>query len=304
MRLPRTAAGPEPSNQSLAWSNRGDASRHRATWRRQGIGSRSSADDPDAGIGYPLAMTAPIPVSIHGIRGRMGQALRRVAAERDECWIVAALDRDGNSVPVAMPDSRPLPKARVLIDFSHADAFDRALEHALSERIAFVSGTTGLDRSRRAGLERAAATIPLLWSANFSLGIAVLTKLARDAARALPDWQCEILEAHHRHKADAPSGTALALGRAVAEARGVDFDAVARTDRNGPRGAHEIGFASLRAGDIVGEHAVWLAATGERIELVHRAGDRDLFARGALAAAAWLVDRAPGAYTLDDVLKP
>jgi 4-hydroxy-tetrahydrodipicolinate reductase len=247
-------------------------------------------------------MSAPIPVSIHGFTGRMGQALVRAAAERDDVRVVASLDRDGNEVPAATRDSKPLPAVRVLIDFSHADAFDRALDHALSGRIAFVSGTTGLDRSQRAKLERAGATIPVLWSANFSLGVAVLTRLVREAARALPDWQCEILEAHHRHKRDAPSGTALALGRAVAEARDIDFDAVARTDRNGARSTHDIGIASLRAGDTVGEHSVWFAATGERIELAHRATDRDIFARGALAAAAWLAGQKPGIHTLDGLL--
>lgn len=246
-------------------------------------------------------MSNPLPICIHGIDGRMGQAVLGIASTRDDIAVVASLGREGKEVPCASGSDTA---ARVLIDFSHADAFHAALDHALGKRIAFVSGTTGLDAGQHARMAAAARDIPVLWSANFSLGIAILSRLVRSAAHALPDWQCEILEAHHRHKRDAPSGTALALGRAVAEARGTDFDAVARTDRNGARGTHDIGFATLRAGDIVGEHEVWFAAEGERIELAHRATDRDIFARGALAAAAWLVDRPPGAYILDDMLEP
>ena len=153
-------------------------------------------------------------------------------------------------------------------------------------------------------MKKAAATIPVLWSANFSLGIAVLARLSREAARALAAWDCEIAEAHHRNKKDAPSGTALALGRAIADARGVEFDRVAEPDRiTTPRGdASSIGFAVSRFGDTVGEHTVVFAAAGERIELVHRATDRDIFARGALRAAAWIADRPAGLHVLGDVL--
>lgn len=239
-------------------------------------------------------MSEPIPVSIHGIAGRMGQALVRVAAEANSgARIVAALGRDARQVPYGSDGAAA--ESRVLIDFSHADGFDAALDHALGTGIAFVSGTTGLDGAQQARLEAAAAKIPVLWSANFSLGVAILSRLVSSAARALPKWQCEILEAHHRHKRDAPSGTALALGRAVADARGTDFSAAMCVDGNGVRSEHDIGFASLRAGDVVGEHSVWFATTGERIELAHRATDRDIFARGALAAAVWLADQTPGA---------
>jgi len=143
--------------------------------------------------------------------------------------------------------------------------------------------------------------IPVLWAANFSFGVAVLAHLVERAATLLPDWDCEIFEAHHRHKRDAPSGTALMLGRAVASARGRDEDA-ASTDRSGERRPGTTGYAVVRAGDIVGEHAVWFAGASERIELAHRAGDRDLFARGALVAAEWLARRAAGRYTISDVL--
>ena len=145
----------------------------------------------------------------------------------------------------------------------------------------------------------------MLWSANFSLGVALLSRLVAEAARALPQWDCEIAETHHSHKQDAPSGTALALGREVAAARGQAFDAVARlsrSDMQAPRDPGEIGFAVTRAGDIVGEHTVLFATAGERIELSHRATDRTIFARGAVAAARWIASRPAGRYALMDVL--
>lgn len=198
------------------------------------------------------------------------------------------------------------PALDVVIDFSTPAGFDAALVHCSAHGVAFVSGTTGLDAAQRERLDAAAKTIPVLHAANFSLGVAVLTRLLRDAARALPDWDLEIVEAHHARKVDAPSGTALALGRAVAEARGQDFDDVAAFGRHGRTGVRKtgtIGFASLRAGDIVGEHTAFLVGHDERIELAHRAFDNAIFARGALAAAAWLAGQPPGAYALEDVLR-
>ncbi|MEP7044691.1 MAG: 4-hydroxy-tetrahydrodipicolinate reductase [Dokdonella sp.] len=260
-------------------------------------------------------MDIPIPVAVHGAAGRMGQSILEALRTRDDLQLVAALVRPGQQekTPASLQDSRidccdDLPASvapAVLIDFSVAAAFDRALAMALQRHIAFVSGTTGLDAHQRAALECAATSIPVLWSANFSLGVAVLTRLVGEAARALPQWDCEIAEAHHERKQDAPSGTALALGREVAAARGVDFDAVAqrsRVERHIVRVTGEIGFAVTRAGDIVGEHTVLFATSGERIELVHRATDRGIFARGAVTAAAWIAGRPPGRYTLHDVV--
>jgi 4-hydroxy-tetrahydrodipicolinate reductase len=146
----------------------------------------------------------------------------------------------------------------------------------------------------------------VLTAANFSVGVNVLLSLVATAAAALgPEYEVEIVEAHHRRKEDAPSGTALALGRAVAGARGVELDAVRRDGRSGRPGARpagEIGFHALRGGSIVGEHQVWLIGEMDRLELVHRAADRALFAEGALRAAAWLAGRAPGRYSMRDVL--
>jgi 4-hydroxy-tetrahydrodipicolinate reductase len=254
-------------------------------------------------------MSSPIPIAIHGAAGRMGREIVRLAHDDARVEIVAALvksktdaaDIDGIAFTTSL-DANASPS--VLIDISAADAFDVALDLARSRRIALVSGTTGLSPKQHDALRAAATTIPVLWSANFSLGIAVLTRLARDAARALESWDCEIAEAHHRNKKDAPSGTALSLGRAIADARGVAFDDVAERDRaSTPRThAESIGFAVTRAGDIVGEHTVTLAGEGERIELTHRATDRAIFARGAIEAAVWLAAQRPGTYALADVL--
>jgi 4-hydroxy-tetrahydrodipicolinate reductase len=271
-------------------------------------------------------MNPIVPIAVYGAAGRMGQAVLRLALEEPRVAVVAAIVKAGSAnaggswrdtlgdgardlAYSAHLDAAVAPA--VLVDFSAADAFDDALAIALARRIAFVSGTTGLSAQQDAALREAAKTIPVLWSANFSIGVAVLDRLVREAARVLSDWDCEIAESHHRHKKDAPSGTALALGRAVAEARGVDFERATQGERAAPRArdasatadaSSMIGFASVRAGDIVGEHTVLFAGAGERIELTHRATDRTIFARGALRAAAWIAARRPGFHTLADVL--
>ena len=267
-------------------------------------------------------MNPSVSIAVYGASGRMGQAILRLAVRDPRTSVVAAIvkaDSGLRSQPLhgtlgaeagALEYSTSIDAAAapaVLIDFSSAQAFDEALAIALARKIAFVSGTTGLASAQRAAMENAAATIPVLWSANFSIGVAVLTRLARDAARVLRDWDCEIAEAHHRDKKDAPSGTALALGRAIAEARGDDFDRVAQLERarqDARRDNATIGFAVTRGGDIVGEHTVMFAGDGERIELVHRATDREVFARGAVEAAIWLARRPAGMYALADVLEP
>lgn len=256
-------------------------------------------------------------VAVFGATGRMGQALVRVIRAEPRARLAAALVRGGSpsagrAVPGVEASARDGDAERyadrlavapaALIEFAGPDGFDAALDLAMKHGCAFVSGSTGLSPSQLAALDAAAARIPVLWSANFSLGIAVLTRLVREAAAALADWDCEIVEAHHRHKRDAPSGTALALGRAAAEGRGVAFESVAgAVSRSGERRDGEIGFAVVRGGDVVGEHAVVLLGTGERVELGHRATDRDIFARGAVRAALWLAERAPGRYALQDL---
>ena len=244
-------------------------------------------------------MPEPIRLGLTGANGRMGRALQALLRDDARFALTAAI--------VASDEWRNAPKLDVVIDFSTSAGFDAALAHCRAHKTVFVCGTTGLDADQRASLQEAARDIPVLHAANFSLGIAVLTKLLRDAASALPDWDMEIIEAHHARKVDAPSGTALALGRAAASARGQDFDEVAQFARHGHTGARApgaIGFASIRAGEIVGEHTVLLATADERIELTHRAYDNTIFARGALHAAAWLAGKPAGAYSLDDVLRP
>lgn len=219
----------------------------------------------------------------------MGQALQRLCAPSG-CRVVAAVSRrvqgrviDG--IPqFAASELAGAPDFDVAVDFSQAEAFDAILALCLARGRALVSGTTGLSDAQAQALDAAAARIPLAWASNFSLGVAVLHALVERAAAALPGWDCDIVESHHAHKRDAPSGTALTLGEAATRAGAQ------------PR------YASLRAGDIVGEHLVQFAAAGERLELVHRATDRDIFARGALHAARALHGRAPGRYRVADLL--
>lgn len=193
----------------------------------------------------------------------------------------------------------------VVIDFSRADAFDDVLAWCLREHVALVTGTTGLSPAQHRSMADAGATVPVLWSSNFSPGVAVLNHLVKEASRALSGWDVEIAEAHHASKVDAPSGTALSLGRTVAGARNQSFDEQAAFDRHGtnrPREPGQIGFSVIRAADIVGEHTVLLATTGERLELTHRASDRLVFAHGAVHAARWLAGRSPGRYSFGDSL--
>lgn len=236
-------------------------------------------------------MNQPTRILIHGASGRMGQSLLRLAGERDDIAVVAAVARSHpaqrvvDGVPYfAGSELSAVPDFDVAIDFSLPEGFDGILSTCLHRGAALVSGTTGIEAHQRAALQAASQNIALLWAANFSLGVAVLNDLVERAAAALPGWDCDIVESHHVQKLDAPSGTALALG-ASAELGGAT-----------PR------YASLRAGDIVGEHLVQFTALGERIELVHRATNRDIFARGALHVAARLHGRPAGMYRVRDLL--
>ncbi len=193
----------------------------------------------------------------------------------------------------------------VLIDFTAPAALAAHLAAATAAGCAMVIGTTGLEFPHHAAIDAAAARIAIVQAANTSLGVAVTAALVRRAAAALADWDIEIAELHHRHKVDAPSGTALALGDAAAAGRGVVLDDVAVRGRDGITGARidgTIGFASLRGGSAAGDHLVLFAGDGERLEITHRAENRSIFARGALRAAAWVAGQPPGRYTMDDVL--
>lgn len=261
-------------------------------------------------------MTKPVRLAINGATGRMGQALLALVKDDTRFTLVAALASATSSKlgqPVdacagALGYTHEWPSAGsldVIVDFSGPAGLAEALTYCESNGTALVTGTTGLDASFAQRLSASASRIALLRAANFSLGVAVLTRLLRQAAASLPDWDLDIIEAHHNRKEDAPSGTALALGEAAASARGTSLreSAVyAREGRVGPRELGTIGFAVVRGGDVVGEHEAWLMGQGERIELSHRATDRSIFARGALEAACWLSGRGAGDYDLDAML--
>lgn len=258
-------------------------------------------------------------VVIIGAGGRMGRALVRAAEERSDLRVVAAIDtpaspvlgRDAGElagtarlgVQLACDLAAGLAQADVAIDFSHPSATAANLAACRSAGKALLIGTTGHAAQLAGELERAARHIALLVAPNTSIGVTLLLELVRQGTRALPpDFDVEIIEAHHRMKKDAPSGTALALGAAVAEERGQRLEQVTATHREGERRKGDIGFAVVRGGDIVGEHTVLFAGSGEQLLLGHRASDRAVFARGALQAASWLAGRSPGRYTMRDVI--
>ena len=258
-------------------------------------------------------------VLVIGASGRMGRALVRMAAERAEVRISGCVVREGAAelgrdagdlagigridVPLRTDLPVALAECDVAVDFSQPSVTAANLAACVAAGKPLLIGTTGLPLQLGEDIERAARHIALLVAPNTSLGVTVLLELVKRAAQALPaDFDIEIVEAHHRMKKDAPSGTALALGRAAASGRGQDFAQVAVTDRNGARRSGDIGFAVVRGGDIVGDHNVIFAGTGEQVQLLHRATDRNVFARGALTAAQWLHSQAPGQYHMRDII--
>ena len=226
-------------------------------------------------------------ISIFGASGRMGTAIREAVELRDD---------------VRISDARP----DAYVDFSAPDALDKHLRIARSAGKPILIGTTGLEPGHHALIEEAAGEIAVIYAANTSLGVNLLVHLVAEAAARLgEEWDLEIVEMHHRLKADAPSGTALMLGRAAAKARGTRLDEAAvrgRDGNTGPREPGAIGFASLRGGSVAGDHVAIFAGQGERLELGHRAESRAIFASGALEAALWLVGKPPGLYRMADVL--
>jgi 4-hydroxy-tetrahydrodipicolinate reductase len=260
-------------------------------------------------------------LAVFGITGRMGQSVLRALREQPCRFHLggalasasssrlgqdAAIEGHPTGVTVTSDAREALAAAAVAIDFSLPQCMADHARACLARRVPLLVGTTGFDTETRTQLEAAARIIPVLIAPNTSVGIAVLTHVLSLATAALgAGYDVEISEAHHRMKRDAPSGTALALGEAVATARGESLADLAVLDRqgtSGPRRPGSIGFAVVRAGDIVGEHTVTFAAAGERLEMSHRATDRIVFARGALLAAEWLIGRPPGLYGMRDVL--
>jgi 4-hydroxy-tetrahydrodipicolinate reductase len=237
-------------------------------------------------------------IGIFGSLGRMGQAIAEVAPSLGGT-IAGGCDVDGDPAALAQ-------LCDVLVDFSAPAALEAHLVAARGAARPIVVGTTGLSARHQALIDAAAAEVPVLQTGNTSLGVGLLARLVRDAAARLgADWDIEIVEAHHRNKVDAPSGTALMLGAAAAEGMGTTLSEAGvpgRAGLTGARASGTIGLASIRGGSVVGDHSVIFATDGERIELTHRADDRAIFARGAVRAALWLAQQKPGRYTMDQVL--
>ena len=266
-------------------------------------------------------------IAVAGAAGRMGQMLVREIARTEGCTLAGALEGAGNTaigreagevagvgnshrslkgVKIVADPAAALAGADAVVDFTVPAATVEHAKAAAGKGVAMVIGTTGLDPQQTAAIHEAAKKIPILWAANMSIGINVLLALIEKTASMLdPAYDIEVLEMHHRHKIDAPSGTALALGRAAAAGRQVKLEDVWRKSRDGHTGARpsgEIGFATLRGGEEVGVHTVMFAAAGERLELNHRAFSRETYASGAVRSALWLQGKTPGLYGMKDVL--
>lgn len=259
-------------------------------------------------------------VVVHGAAGRMGLSLVRVIRERTDLVLSGAIDRSEHvgkdvgalaggealSVIVTNDLDAALDGADVVIDFSHPSAVSPLYDRVRDRGLALVIGTTGFDAEGNARIRALGDRCPVVYAPNYSQGVTLLFHLAARAAKLLHEgFDAEIVEMHHHLKVDAPSGTAVKLGEVVAEARGLDPDKVVLHGRSGQVGARtkdEIGVLALRGGDVVGEHTLFLQGIGERVELSHRATDRQIFARGAVRAAAWAVGEKPGVYDMFDVM--
>lgn len=263
-----------------------------------------------------------IRIAIAGAGGRMGRQLIQAVAQIEGAVLGAALERQGSSLVgadagelaglgqsgVAVSDSLDAVRDEfdVLIDFTRPEGTLTHLAFCRQRGKSMVIGTTGFDEQGKAAIRDAARDIGIVFAANFSVGVNVMLKLLEKAAKVMGDYtDIEIIEAHHRHKVDAPSGTALAMGEAIAGALGRDLNSCAvyaREGHTGERDPQSIGFATVRAGDIVGEHTAMFADIGERVEITHKASSRMTFANGAVRASIWLNDKKNGLFDMKDVL--
>ncbi len=261
-------------------------------------------------------------IGVVGAAGRMGRNLMQAALDAPQAELTAAVDRPGSSLigsdagellgqgrlGIAIGDDLAAVRDDfdVLIDFTLPDATADNLAACAAAGRPVVIGTTGHSEAQKAAIREQAASLPIVFAPNYSAGVTLMFRLIETAAQALgEDYDPEVIEAHHRHKVDAPSGTAVRLGEVLAQATGRDLeqDAVyGRQGHTGERDPRAIGFETIRAGDIVGEHTVMLAGSGERIEIGHKASSRMTFANGAVRAALWLADQKPGLYDMEDVL--
>ncbi|WP_290634963.1 4-hydroxy-tetrahydrodipicolinate reductase [Aquisalimonas sp.] len=263
-----------------------------------------------------------IRIGICGAGGRMGRNLIAATREHEDLELGAALERPGSSligvdagelagegaigVPVGDDLAAVFPQLDVVIDFTLPDATVANVQACAAAGVAMVIGTTGLDDDQKRQLRDGAAHIPVVHAANYSVGVTLTLSLLATAARALGDeYDVEVVEAHHRHKIDAPSGTALRMGEVVADALGRDLRDCAvygREGQTGQRDSKTIGFETIRGGDVVGDHTVMFLGLGERMEISHRASSRMTFARGAVRSATWVRSQPPGVYDMEDVL--
>lgn len=261
-------------------------------------------------------------LAIAGASGRMGRVLTRIVSETPGAKLVGGLEPRGSpaigadmgelagigplDLPVSDDPQTLLTRVDGIIDFTVPAATLSLVELSAQARIVHVIGTTGIDEAGEARIRAAARHARIVKSGNMSLGVNLLASLVRKVAAALgEDYDIEVLEMHHRHKIDAPSGTALMLGQAAADGRGIDLKTRSVRSRDGHTGARragDIGFATLRGGSVVGDHTVIFAGETERLELTHKASSREMFARGAVKAALWASDKKPGLYNMNDVL--
>ncbi len=261
-------------------------------------------------------------IAVTGAAGRMGKAIIATIAETEGAELSGALEHTGSTVlgsdagelagvgtlGVELTDDRDaaFKGADAIIDFSHPDVTVKAIEHAVATNTALVIGTTGLSHQQRDLVREASEKARIVMAPNMSVGINLLLKLVEEATAVIgDDYDIEIVEAHHRHKKDAPSGTAIRIAEVITATLGVELDSVAVYERKGIIGERtrgEIGMQTIRAGDIVGDHTVMFATPGERLEITHKASSRETFSKGAVRAALWLEGKEPGLYDMQDVL--
>lgn len=264
-----------------------------------------------------------VKIAVAGAKGHMGKMIIDAVWNTEGAELVAALEHRGTNrieanedagaalgynTGIKITDDYEVLRtcgAQVLIDFTRPEGTKEFLKICSDAGIGMVIGTTGFDEAGKKEIEEASKVIPIVFSPNMSTGVNVTYKLLELAAKLLQDYDCEILEMHHRRKVDAPSGTAIAMGKSIAQARGQKFEDVAvwaRQGHTGPRVPGSIGFAALRGGDVVGDHEVTFAGNGERIVISHLSGSRAGYAEGAVKAALWEADKKPGLYSMNDVL--
>lgn len=244
-----------------------------------------------------------------GVGGRMGGRVVRLAHEFPGVRVVAGLGlageatgQDESGLPVYSDPVEAIESVDVMIDFTAPPACAALAPLCAARGVAYLCASTALSDAHRHALREASVDVAVLEAANLSVGINVTAELVRRAARALPDFDVEVFELHHRHKRDAPSGTAFVLGEAIRSSRPALRDALERSHAPGPREDETMGYAALRGGDVPGEHTVFLLGFGERIEITHRSNSADVFARGALRAAKWLGQQSAGYYEMRDML--